>query len=425
MEVSVRAALIACLIVGGLRAEPLPIDVSAEAAIVMNADTHAILYEKNAKEILYPASLTKIATALYTVEESGANLDNMAWADQDAVGFVTESAKRRSNYSMPPYYLEFGANQIGIHPGEHLKLRDLLYAMMVSSANDAANVIAQHVGGSIPLFMKELNQYFQKLGMQATQFSNPHGLHHPDHVTTAYDLAILTSAALKNPLFCDMCATTHYRRPETDKHPASTLVQTNRLLRRGKYYYPKAIGVKTGYTSLAKNCVAAAARHKGRTLVVILLKAPERAEMFRDAIRLFEAAFNQPMLEQTVLSAGPQQMHAKIQKTFQKVQATVPEPVLLRFYPAEEQALFAKVEWDELSLPIEAGQKIGALYLQNEQGHTLAKTSLTATRSVSPSVLEQLLLGVKSLGPAGWLGMVCLLALPLWLLLNVSPRRSR
>jgi len=417
--------IILCMLCCHLGAEPLPVDVAAEAAIVMNADTHAILYEKNAREILHPASLTKIATALYTVEGSGANLDNMAWADQDAVGFVTEGAKRRSNYTMPSYYLEFGANQIGIHPGEHLKLRDLLYAMMVSSANDAANVIAQHVGGSIPLFMKELNQYLQQLGMQSTQFTNPHGLHHPDHVTSAYDLALLTSAALKNPLFRDMCSTTHYRRPETDKHAASTLVQTNRLLRRGKYFYPKAIGVKTGYTSIAKNCVATAAQHQGRTLVVVLLKAPERGEMFRDAIKLFEAAFNQPMLEQTVLPAGPQQMHAKIHGTLQKAQATLPEPVLLRFYPAEEQPLFAHVEWEELSLPVQEGQEIGVLHLQNEQGHTLLSSPLTATRTVSPSVLEQIFEGVKNLGIFGWVGVLCLLALPFWALLSLSPRRRR
>ncbi len=121
----------------------------------------------------------------------------MAVADQESVGFVTEAAKKRSNYSLPPHYLEFGATHVVIHKGEKLPLRDLIYAMMVHSADDASNVIAQHVGGTIPRFMQDLNRYLKELGCNDTQYLNPHGLHHPQHVTTAYGPSVAHESCIE------------------------------------------------------------------------------------------------------------------------------------------------------------------------------------------------------------------------------------
>jgi D-alanyl-D-alanine carboxypeptidase (penicillin-binding protein 5/6) len=124
--------------------------------------------------------------------------------------------------------------------------------------------------------MTQLNDYVKRLGCTSTTFYNPHGLHHPKQQTTAYDLAVITQDALKNPVFREMVATVRYTRPKTNKQEPSTLVQTNRLLRTGPFYYPKAIGVKTGYYSLAGNNLVAAAKDGERTLIAVVLKANER-----------------------------------------------------------------------------------------------------------------------------------------------------
>src|SRR6185437_6437502 len=143
--------------------------------------------------------------------------------------------------------------------GEEMPLKEYLYGMMVRSGNDAANVIAEYVSGSIPTFMQELNDYLKQIGCLNTTFCNPHGLHHPDHKTTAFDMALLTREAMKNPVFREIVSTVRHKRPKTNKRPAAVLVQTNRIIKSGtQYYYPKAIGVKTGYHSRAQNTLVAA-----------------------------------------------------------------------------------------------------------------------------------------------------------------------
>ncbi|TXI36438.1 MAG: D-alanyl-D-alanine carboxypeptidase [Nitrosomonas sp.] len=397
-------------------AEPLQVSVEAESAILINADTGAILYEKNCREKLYPASVTKIATAIYTLDRSGAKLDALCTADQESVGFVTENAKKRSNYTLPAHYLEFGATHIVIHKGEKLSLRDLLYAQMIHSADDASNVIAQHVGGTIPRFMGELNSYLQELGLKDTHLMNPHGLHHPDHYSTAYDLALLSVHALKNRQFREIVSTTQCVRPKTELQAAATLVQTNRLLRKGEYYYPKAIGVKTGYTSLAGHCFAAAAESNGRTLVAVLLKCKDRKEMFKDTIKLFEAAFNQPMLERTVLEAGPLPFNAKVEGASKTVQAFLPDRLTVKYYPAEEPQLAASLHWYELAIPVLKGQRIGEIVLATPEGRTIQTAPVFAAADVKASPFNNLWQAIKGLGIFGWLAVLACLGFVFWMI---------
>ena len=190
-------------------------------------------------------------------------------------------------------------------------MRTLLEGMMVVSGNDAANVIAQGIGPSIPGFMDELNAHLKQIGCTQTRFLNPHGLHDPNHQTTAYDLALMTAEALKNPVFCEIVSKPRFIRPKTNKQEATALLQSNRLLRPGKYYYSKAIGVKTGYHSKAKSTFVAASKWEGRTLIAVLMGYKERGEMFEDAIQLFEKAFNQPRVQRRYLKAGPQTFSLK------------------------------------------------------------------------------------------------------------------
>jgi D-alanyl-D-alanine carboxypeptidase (penicillin-binding protein 5/6) len=393
-----------------LYADPLQVSVEAEAAILINADTGAVLFDKNCHARMFPASITKIATAIYTLEKSGAKLDSLATADQECVGFVTESAKIRSNYTLPPHYLEFGATHMVIHKGEKLSLRDLLYGHMVHSADDASNVIAQHVGGTIPRFMEELNKYIKELGCHETQFKNPHGLHHPDHYTTPYDMAILSAHALKNRQFREIVSTTQWTRPKTEHQQAMTLVQGNRLLRKGDYYYPKAIGVKTGFTSMAQNTLVAAAQHNGRTLVAVLMKTKERKDMFKDAIKLFEAAFNQPMLERVVLPQGPLPYSTKALDSNKPIQGSLEKALVVQYYPAEEPQLKASIKWLDLNLPVTEGQVIGQVTVEDEKGRILNSSPILAMQSTKPSPFNIVWNGIRGFGPGGWsigLGLLC------------------
>lgn len=368
------------------KAEKLALTVNAEAAILMNADTGAILYEKNAYALYYPASTTKIATAIYALQKVANKMDVMIAADQDCIGTVKEEAIRRSNYTLPSYLLIPDGSHIGIKRGELLSLRDLFYGMMVASGDDAANVIAKYAGGTIPQFIQEMNAYVKKLGCTSTTFYNPHGLHHPMQQTTAYDMAILTREALKDPTFREMVATVRYTRPKTNKQDPTTLVQTNRLMRTGPYYYPKAIGVKTGYYSLAGNNLVAAAKDGDRTLIAVVLKVKERKDIFLDTKKMFEAAFSQPLVQRVLLHKGVQKFNLDLPGNEKSVSSYIQEDITLEYYPAEEPALKCLLVWDKnVQLPVAKDQPIGDVVLQLDNGQIMRKVPLYALQDVSAS----------------------------------------
>lgn len=372
-------------------ADSLDLSVNAEAAILMNADTGAILYEKNSRALFYPASITKIATAIYTLHKKGDSLDVKITAEQEAVGSVTEDVKRRSNYSTPSYMLVAGGSHIGIKKGEILTLRDLLYGMMVASGNDASNVIAQYVGGTIPQFMQELNAYLKQVGCLSTTFQNPHGLHHPKHQTTAYDMAILTKEALKNPKFREIVSTVRYTRPKTNKQEASTLVQSNRLLRSGKLHYAKAIGVKTGHLSTAGNTFVGAAKDGDRTLIAVLLKVDERKDMFTDAVKMFETAFTQPKIQRTLLKSGPQKFTLQLPGAKGEISTFLNESVTLDYYPAEEVKVKCLLSWDaNLKLPVSKDQRVGELVFQLDNGKVWRTVPLYSQNSMDATWMHSI-----------------------------------
>ncbi len=364
-------------------AEQLALEVNAEAAILMNADTGAILYEKNAHNPHFPASITKIATASYALKMARDKLDAGIAADQDCIGTVTEEALRRSNYTLPAYFLIPDGSHIGIKKGEVLSLRDLLYGMMLASGDDAANVIAKYVGGTIPQFMQAMNEYVKQAGCLETTFYNPHGLHHPKQQTTAYDMAMLARTAIKDPLFCEIVSTVRYTRPKTNKQEPTVLMQTNRLLRSGPYFYPKAIGIKTGYYSTAGSTLVAAARDGDRTLIAVLLKVQDRKDIFLDSKKMFEAAFNQPMVERILVKQGPHKFELNLPGAVRPIHTLTTEDLALAYYPAEEPKVKCLLYWDkEVQLPVSKMQSVGEIALQLENGQVLAKTTLYAQDDV-------------------------------------------
>lgn len=377
-----RMVLLVLLICCDASAEQIKFNCRGQAAILMNADTGTILYEQDAYTLYYPASTTKVATALYALTQAGDKLTAEITAEQDSLASITQDAKRKSNYTVPTYWLEPDGMHIGIKKGEILTLRSLLEGMLIPSGNDAANVVAQAVGPSIPEFMEGLNAYLKSIGCEQTHFLNPHGLHDPSHQSTAYDLALIAAEALKNPVFCEIVAKTRYVRPKTNLQAGTTLLQTNRLLRPGKHHYAKAIGIKTGYHAKAKSTFISASRSDDRTLIAVLLGYKERPEMFEDAIALFDKAFNQPKVQRRYLKAGPQTFSLDIPHGSRPLQTYLAESLTLDFYPAEDPQAKCLLLWDAPVLPVAKDHKVGELQLVSLAGDVLKTAPLLASETV-------------------------------------------
>lgn len=225
------------------------VSVSAEAAVLMEITSGEIIYARNRNERLPMASTTKIMTALVALENGA--LSTPVTVDAGAVGVEGSSVYLAS--------------------GEVLTLEDLLYSLMLESANDAAAAIAYAIGGDIPGFAAMMNEKAAALGLRDTHFTNPHGLDDPEHYTTAADLARLTAYALSNPDFARIVSTYRHTIPMQDGDGVRVLVNHNRLLKQ----CADVIGVKTGFTRKSGRCLVSAAKQNGVELVAVTLNAPD------------------------------------------------------------------------------------------------------------------------------------------------------
>lgn len=260
-----------------LGAEP---NVASTSAILVETSTGKILYEKNAYDKMYPASTTKVMTAILTLENC--SLDEIATVSHNAV------------HSIPSGYVN--AN---LQEGEQLSVNDLMYALMVKSANDAAVVLAEHISGSVEDFANKMNEKAKEIGCQNTHFVNPNGIHHENHYSTAYDLYLMANYGMQNETFRHFVSTTSYILPITNKYPAQdrVCVTTNDMLRPvSKYYNKNVIGIKTGYTTEAKNCLIAATRQNSIELISVVLHAGTNSdglsERYIDTAALFDYGIN-------------------------------------------------------------------------------------------------------------------------------------
>lgn len=275
-----------------LFAQNLPFKLHSKAAILMELDSKKILYQKNAFEAYHPASATKLPTALFALKKCEKDLSRYLTADRDTVGSVTKKFTKECNYRYPPHWLVLGGTHIKIHRGEKIRFEDLMYGMLLESANDASNILAKHVGGSVQNFMSDLNSYLKQIGCKNTHFMNPHGLHVPKHYTTAYDMALVACEAVKHPKLTKILKTQNYKIPPTNKSGERLIKNHNKLvMQKSVYYYPYALGGKIGYHDNAKNTIIAAAKKNGKTLVVVLMQCPTSQKKYEDAIKLFEHGF--------------------------------------------------------------------------------------------------------------------------------------
>lgn len=380
----IRKWLIIALLPFPLFGQPLDVKVECPAAILINGKTGAVLFEKGAREARYPASLTKIATCVFALKQCKDQLTVPVEAVQDCIGAVSENDKRKSGYKKhPPHWLVFDGCHIGIKRGEILSLNDLLHGMMIASADDASNIIAHHLGGSVPNFMEKLNQEMVSWGCKDSLFLNPHGLHHPDHKASAYDIALMAKEGMKDPLFRKMVSTVTHTRPKTNKQEATPLVQTNRLLKKGPHKYEHALGIKTGYTSDAGYCLASAAEKGDRFLIAVVMGAKENSHRYQDTKALFEAAFQEAKVTKTLLQTGPQEIRINNEK-LGKIHTVTKEPLQLTYYPSEEVDLKLKLHLNELGPKTAPGDVVGTLCAVDLDGVNYGSIPLYISHFESP-----------------------------------------
>jgi len=330
-------------------AEP---DILCKTAVLIDADTGTILAEKNADQKMYPASLTKIMTAILAIEMG--NLSDVITVDDDT-----------------PY--EISGSHIALEPGEILTLKDLLYALMLPSANDAASAIAKHYGKSTEGFVKLMNEKAKELGAYNTNFANPHGLHDENHYTTAADLALITKYAMTNETFKSIVGTVKYEIQPTNKKTETRYFTTlNKLLYNtssnqiyvdGSYispYYEYATGAKTGYTPEAGNCLVATASKNGTNLIAVAMNGVS-LEMYQDAHNLFNFGFNE-YESTTLISKNTYVKNIKIQNGDSKEISIITESDLkVLLQKNSQENIKSNVAINEINLPLKENDVVGKI----------------------------------------------------------------
>ena len=257
-------------------------EITSKAALVIDADSSFTLYEKNANDKMYPASLAKIMTAIIVMEKSNGNYDDMVNFSYNA---VTRDIDRASA-------------TIGASAGDQLSVRDCLYSLLLPSANDVANALAEYVAGSISDFALLMNEKAQNLGCTNTNFVNPSGLHDDNQYTSALDMAKILQYALTFPLFTQISSSVSYRhapirRYKNPENSNNQVLNTNGIVVPGSgYYYNGITSGKTGHTSLAGYNLAASARRHNMNIICVLLGGKTDKVRYNEAKSLFDYYFN-------------------------------------------------------------------------------------------------------------------------------------
>jgi D-alanyl-D-alanine carboxypeptidase (penicillin-binding protein 5/6) len=345
----------------------LDVQIETPHAILINAKTGKILYEKRAKDSIYPASTTKIATALMVLKEKENQLEEFVTTSEFALRKVSEETKKMKGDLLPAYILEYDGTKMDLIRNERVSYKELLYGLMLASANDAANVLAESISGNIDKFVDELNVLVASLGCLNTNFKNPHGLFHPDHKTCAYDMAMIAKEVMKYPAFQEIVKTESYPRSRVLNKGDNLIQQTNGLIRKeNPNYYPLASGIKTGYVRMAKYNLVASASNTERDLIAVLHKSPTSKKRYEDAKTLFEAAFCEESIERTLFAARDTYFEKAIPKANRLLKAFIFDDISLKYFPSEEEELISEFEWHNSELPIKKGDVVGVLNIYSK-----------------------------------------------------------
>ena len=361
-------------------------DLTATSAILIEADSGEVIFEKNADRVMYPASTTKILTVYLALLLYGDRLDEKFIVSASAMDIPSDSST------------------IPLSIGEEVSLRDVLNATMIRSGNDGANVIAEAVGGTIPQFVQMMNQTAKSLGCTSTHFNNAHGYHDENHYTTARDMAIIAREAMTNEYFRQIVNQSGYRMPADNIYSkARNLTSTNYMLINSadsETYYPYCIGIKTGHHSAAGYCFVGAAEKDGVTLISVVFHSSSEKASFTDTTKLMEYGFSQftsvsiadiyalnpKTVDISYYSADDSNL-GKLPLALKKVSSEGSDAIVTSksniTYLSQHLSEITTCEFTrEFEAPIEAGETMGTLTYYNANKEATVY-ELVATRSIA------------------------------------------
>lgn len=368
-------------------------EIQAKAALLVDRKTGAVVYALNEHDELYPASLTKIMTCLLVLEAVDEGRLSMSQE-------ITATATAMED-------LAEDGSTAGIEVGEALTVEELLYCMMMSAANEASAILGEKVSGSVSGFVAAMNAKAEELGCENTHFMNPHGLHDSQHYSSAWDLYLITEAALEYPMFMTICDTSSHTVPATNVSEERQLNNTNFLIRSGRDYYNGDVhGVKTGSHSLAGHCLVSTAQRASMDFLCVILgtEREQRADgtwwtySFGETNRLYDWGFGnfsyQTVLkEDDVAGEAPVSLSSTDYVTLRPVKTV--ELLLPKGVDLEELEKTIELKSDPAEAPISEGDVLGTMTIRLN-GEECAQVDLAALNSVEASRLRVLWRDVKA-----------------------------
>ncbi|SFL81006.1 D-alanyl-D-alanine carboxypeptidase family protein [Pelosinus propionicus] len=337
------------------------LETIAQSAVLMDGNG-TVLFEKDSHKRLPPASVTKSMTLLLAVEAVEQGRVNLT--DQVT---ITENAWHQ------------GGSQIWLEPGEQMTLHELMIAMAVVSANDAAVAVMEHIFGSQAAAVEAMNQRSTALGLKDTHFANVNGLPTPDHYMSAFDTALIAKEAVKHPFYMELCSIKEYWL----RDGKNWLVNTNKLL----WWYKGADGLKTGWTQEAQYCFAGTAKRDGLRLISVVFATPDPRSHLRESMKLLDWGFSN-FAAMPIINSGAVVERVKVSKGMEKeLQLVAAEDLTLLLSKGENKNLQKQVVADSaISAPIVQGQKCGELLVLRD-GKEIGKVDLVAEKSVEKASL--------------------------------------
>ena len=368
-----------------------------KSAMLIDLASGTTLYGLDEYEQNYPASLTKIMTCWLAIEHG--NLDDIVTVSETALQDLHESG-----------------STAGLQVGEQMRLEDMLYCMMLESANESCRAVAEYISGSVEAFVELMNQTASELGCIGTHFANPHGLHDEDHYTTAHDLSLITLQALKNEDFKRITSAAEYVVPATNLSEARNLTTTNRLLidsAASGFYYSKASGIKTGFTTPAQCCLISTADDGNLQLLAIIMGAPLEPDEngnwvyrnFPEAINLFEYGFDHFHLSTVMSTLYPVAEVQVNQSAGATTVALAPSQevrcLIDQNYDPNDVVLELNIPNKTVDAPIEAGQVLGSVTVVYKD-MILGTSELTAITAVPRSEITHRAENTKNYVEHNW-----------------------
>ncbi len=394
-------------------------NIHSDYYLLADLDTGKILHSKNADQKVYPASTTKILTGIIALEKC--DLDEVVTATQEAIDPI-----------------DMTHSNMGILVGEELSVEQLLYGLLVHSANDAANVLAVHISGSLDEFSNLMNTKAQELGAKNSHFANAHGYHDDDHYTTAEDLAIIAHYAMQNEKFAEFVGTSKYQIPPTNKYKETRYFSnTNMLLsnNRTQYHIFKyATGIKTGSTDEAGNCLVASAEKNGTRLFSVVMKCKnegiaEGAYSHTDSRALLDYGFKN-YKHTTIAKTTDVVESSKVREAKDGVRVSLsPENDIVVLLPVDTD--LSKIEAipevdKDVKAPIRKNDILGTVTYQLD-GEVLGTASLVAGNAVERDLLLHIIYTIWDIvsNPIVILGVLLIVLLTLYMRAQKRRRRKK